>query len=74
MGCWAVRLGNSEVCDDNREYGAAMHIMRAMREQNITDGVCIVSRWFGGVLMGRSRFDVIHSMAKKILRMRADLP
>ena len=65
---FAVRIGNSELVNDDREYGAAIHVLRAMRESKITDGICVVSRWFGGIHLGKQRFEIIHDIAQSALQ------
>ena len=40
---WAARTGDIEFLDDDREYGASQHVLKAMRSSKVR-GLCCVSR------------------------------
>ena len=64
---FALRLGAAEGREDDGERGSSRVIMDAMKARGITDGICIVSRFFGGTHLGRRRFDIIKEEAELIL-------
>ena len=53
---WAFRLGADTVArysDDGEPQGTAgMPILEVLRHENLTDCVCVVTRYFGGILLG----------------------
>jgi hypothetical protein len=54
-------------CDDDGETAAGgrlLHLLQLARAENV---VVVVSRWFGGVLLGPSRFGVISNCARDLL-------
>ena len=61
---FAVRIGSSELVNDDREYGGAMHVLKAMRGAGAKDALCVVTRWFGGIHLGRRPFDIIRDVAQ----------
>jgi len=68
---WAGRFGNIELLDDDREWGAANYILKAMRTEKAS-GMCVVSRFFGGIHMGKRRFDIMRDMTRNLLSGTAD--
>ena len=53
--CWCYLVGESVVrySDDGEPQGTAgMPILEVLRHENLTDCVCVVTRYFGGVLLG----------------------
>jgi len=55
--------GNSD--DDGEKYGGN-RILKVMQNQGIIDAVVIVSRWFGGTLLGPVRFTHIEQSASEV--------
>ena len=57
---YAYRIESSdgliEHYEDDGEWSAGRRIMRIMREQNITNKLVVVTRWYGGTHIGPSRF------------------
>ncbi|GBF95123.1 hypothetical protein Rsub_07707 [Raphidocelis subcapitata] len=54
-------------CDDDGEAAAGgrlLHLLQLARAENV---VVVVSRWFGGVLLGPSRFALINNVARALL-------
>ena len=66
---WAARIGNSEIICDDGEYGGAYPILERLRLAQEKDCIVVVSRWFGGIHMGRKRFSVIESMSDEVINM-----
>lgn len=54
--------------DDDGEKYAAKHVLRALEEAKV-EGVCIVGRWYGGVMLGPVRFVHIAECAKEAVGM-----
>jgi hypothetical protein len=58
-------------CDDDGECAAGGRLAEILRLMQ-ADGVAVtVSRWFGGVLLGPSRFRLINNCARRLLEERA---
>ena len=54
-------------CDDDGEDAAGgrlLHLLQLAKAENV---VVVVSRWFGGVLLGPSRFGLINNCARELL-------
>ena len=64
---WALRLDDYEAVDDYGEFGGARHIINAMRTKEVSDGVCVVTRFFAGTHIGRLRFETIKAESELIL-------
>lgn len=45
-----------------------LHLLHAMKSENV---VVVVSRWFGGVLLGPKRFKFINNVARELLVEKA---
>jgi len=67
---WAARVGEEELVDDDGEWGGAMKIMDVLQEKDIENGIVVVTRWFGGVMLGQKRFDTIKSLAEQALSVK----
>ena len=71
---WALRLADGrELMSDNFEFGAAQKILDVLRAENITDRICVVSRWYWGVHMGADRFTWYENAAKEAVKVSADV-
>jgi len=68
---WAVRLSRDgqiwETKSDDGEVGAGAVILRIMQKQNYVNSMVVVTRWFGGTMLGTDRFRHIQDATKKIL-------
>jgi len=72
---YAYRIidGNNEIIEemeDDGEHGAGVSLMTLMKSLQVTNVLVVVSRWFGGVLLGNVRFKHISDAAKKALQER----
>lgn len=56
-----------EVNEDDGETWGSQKILNAMRELGMVDVLCVVSRWYGGVMLGPVRFNHIHQVAAHAL-------
>ena len=53
--CWCYRLrgGVERYSDDGEPQGSAgLPMLEVLRREGVTDAVCVVTRYFGGVLLG----------------------
>ena len=55
-------------CDDDGETAAGGRLLFLLETMGATDVVVIVSRWFGGILLGGQRFKVINHAAQRLLQ------
>jgi hypothetical protein len=54
-------------CDDDGEDAAGGRLLHLLQLARAEDVVVVVSRWFGGVLLGPSRFGLISNCARELL-------
>ncbi|KAG2159152.1 ribosomal protein S5 domain 2-type protein [Suillus bovinus] len=54
--------------DDDGEQWAGSKVSRVMQREGVLDAVVIVSRWFGGTLLGPARFTHIETCASEVCR------
>jgi len=57
----------SEGFDDDGEAGAGIRLIGILQKMKIYNVFVIVSRWFGGTLLGNDRFKYINDAAKNLL-------
>lgn len=53
--CWCYRIGESimRYSDDGEPQGTAgQPMLKVLERENITNAVCVVTRYFGGILLG----------------------
>ena len=53
--------------DDDGEDGAGHRVLFMMKANKLTGCAVIISRWFGGVKLGPSRFKIITNVARQLL-------
>jgi len=56
-----------EHSDDDGESGASGQILYLMQRMNVIDIVFMVTRWFGGTLLGADRFKLITGCVKELI-------
>lgn len=65
---WAARLTHEgaiyETKNDDGETGAGMVILRVMQNENVTDCIICVTRWFGGIKLMGDRFKHVQDATK----------
>ncbi|KAG2436931.1 hypothetical protein HXX76_006450 [Chlamydomonas incerta] len=54
-------------CDDDGETAAGGRLLHLLQAADVRNVVVVVSRWFGGVLMGPGRFTAINNTARTLL-------
>ena len=51
--CYSIKDGPERYSDDGEPQGSAgIPMLEVLRRQNVTNAVCVVTRYFGGVLLG----------------------
>ena len=51
--CYSIRGGAERYSDDGEPQGSAgIPMLEVLRRQNVTNAVCVVTRYFGGALLG----------------------
>lgn len=53
--------------DDDGEDGAAYKLAQMLDHMDVRDAVVVVSRWYGGILLGPVRFHHINTVGKQLL-------
>ncbi|KAF2462780.1 UPF0029-domain-containing protein [Lindgomyces ingoldianus] len=67
---WRIRGLNDtsyQDCDDDGETAAGGRILHLMQLMDVWDVMVIVTRWYGGVLLGPDRFRIINTTAREAL-------
>ncbi|KAF2657115.1 UPF0029-domain-containing protein [Lophiostoma macrostomum CBS 122681] len=54
-------------CDDDGETAAGGRVLHLMQLMDVWDVMIVVTRWYGGVLLGPDRFRIINSAARDAL-------
>ncbi|WQF86232.1 Putative ribosomal protein uS5 domain 2-type superfamily [Colletotrichum destructivum] len=63
-----------ERCEDDGETGCGQFILRLMREASVTNVVVVLSRWFGGEMLGPDRWRLMRNVITEALSQRLRLP
>lgn len=63
----AWRVNNEEDFDDDGEKSAGKVMLHVLRQFDAKNTLCVVSRWFGGILLGPVRFRHIANVTRDIL-------
>ncbi|KAI0251132.1 hypothetical protein BJV78DRAFT_1126719, partial [Lactifluus subvellereus] len=58
-----------EGSEDDGEQWAGGHVLKVMRSEAIMDAVVIVSRWYGGIMLGPVRFTHIQDCAREVCQV-----
>ncbi|KAF2260612.1 UPF0029-domain-containing protein [Lojkania enalia] len=67
---WRIRGANGasyQDCDDDGETAAGGRVLHLMQLMDVWDVMIVVTRWYGGVLLGPDRFRIINSAAREAL-------
>ena len=67
---YRIKHGDSftEHYDDDGEYGAGQHLLNLLRDCNAENALVCVLRWYGGVHLGKARFQYITDAGREALR------
>lgn len=74
--CWCYRIfdGPERFSDDGEPQGSAgMPMLEVFRRENVSNFVCVVTRYFGGVLLGTGGLSRAYSAAAKEALLAAGL-
>ncbi len=64
--CWRLSDGTERYSDDGEPQGSAgMPMLEVFRREGVTDLACVVTRYFGGVLLGTGGLSRAYSGAAK---------
>jgi hypothetical protein len=70
MTAWRIK-GVSDTsyqdCDDDGETAAGSRMLHLMQLMDVWDVIVVVTRWYGGVLLGPDRFRIINTAAREAL-------
>lgn len=55
-------------CDDDGETAAGSRLLHLLNILHVTDVIVVVSRWYGGILLGPDRFKHINNVARAALK------
>lgn len=64
---WRIRGENGtsyQDCDDDGETAAGGRVLHLMQLMDVWDVMVVVTRWYGGVLLGPDRFRIINQSAR----------
>lgn len=62
-----LSLHPTQDCDDDGEDAAGGRLLHLLQMVDARNVVVVVSRWFGGVLLGPARFALINNTARQLL-------
>lgn len=70
MTAWRIRGPNDtsyQDCDDDGETAAGGRILHLMQLMDVWNVMVVVTRWYGGILLGPDRFRIINTAAREAL-------
>lgn len=70
MTAWRIRGPNDtsyQDCDDDGEAAAGGRMLHLMQLMDVWDVMLVVTRWYGGILLGPDRFRIINTAAREAL-------
>jgi hypothetical protein len=70
MTAWRIRGPNDityQDCDDDGETAAGSRMLHLIQLMDVWDVMVVVTRWYGGVLLGPDRFRIINTAAREAL-------
>jgi hypothetical protein len=70
MTAWRIKGPNDtsyQDCDDDGETAAGSRMLHLMQLMDVWDVMVIVTRWYGGILLGPDRFRIINTAAREAL-------
>ena len=69
---YRISKENSQVllqdCDDDGEHNAGSRLLHLLQILNVQNYLIVVSRWYGGILLGPDRFKHINNCARNLLK------
>ncbi|KAL5116609.1 hypothetical protein ACEQ8H_005487 [Pleosporales sp. CAS-2024a] len=70
MTAWRIKGPHDtsyQDCDDDGETAAGSRMLHLMQLMDVWDVMVVVTRWYGGVLLGPDRFRIINTAAREAL-------
>jgi hypothetical protein len=70
MTAWRIKGPNDtsyQDCDDDGETAAGSRMLHLMQLMDVWDVMVVVTRWYGGILLGPDRFRIINTAAREAL-------
>ena len=70
MTAWRIKGANDtsyQDCDDDGETAAGSRMLHLMQLMDVWDVMVVVTRWYGGILLGPDRFRIINTAAREAL-------
>lgn len=61
-------------CDDNGELHAGSRLLHLLQILEVKDLVVVVTRWYGGILLGPDRFKHYNNSARELLKSAGYIP
>jgi hypothetical protein len=62
--------GVIEECEDDGETGGGRHILKILQESNTVDYMLVMTRWYGGILLGSQRWELMDQVCRDALSQR----
>lgn len=62
--------GILEECNDDGESGGGRHILQVMQSSGVTGVLLVVTRWYGGIMLGTDRWRLMSQVARDALSQR----
>ncbi|KAH8808448.1 hypothetical protein F5884DRAFT_792256 [Xylogone sp. PMI_703] len=59
-----------EECDDDGEKGGGSHLLELLRSNGTTGILLVVTRWYGGIMLGTDRWKLMSQVARDALSQR----
>lgn len=70
MTAWRIKGPNNtsyQDCDDDGETAAGSRMLHLMQLMDVWNVMVVVTRWYGGILLGPDRFRIINTAAREAL-------
>jgi len=69
---WRVRgdYGIMEGCDDDGETGGGRHLLGLLQADNLVNILLVVTRWYGGIMLGPDRWRIMTQVSRDALSQR----
>lgn len=57
-------------CSDDGETGGGNHLLSILKSSNLTNVLLVVSRWYGGIMLGTDRWRIMTDVSRDALSQR----
>jgi len=74
---WRVQSetgGVIEECDDDGETGGGRHVLSILKSDNLVGVMLVLTRWYGGVMLGSQRWELMTQVCRDSLSLRLRIP